>query len=154
MRVAQLLTLARTLGPGALKAVGRLAPLVATHPEALDQGRRLLDQLAQARAGRSPEERLRRTIAALREEAVRARDRAEAAGAPGGESERAAEWVRSADSLATALALALVGMRQGADRRRDLARVQARTDALFAEVFTATVGDAGGSGASAPGPTV
>ena len=145
MRVTQLLALARKLGPGALKTVGRVAPLLATHPEAVRQGRQLLEQLARARAGRSPEERLRRTVAALREEAVRAGDRA-----GGTDAERAAEWVRQADSLSTALAL--LEVRRGADRRRDLARVQARTDALFAEVFTATVGDTGGERGAQPPP--
>jgi len=156
MRLTPLLALARTLGPGALKTVARVAPLLATHPEAVRQGRQLLEQLAQARAGRSPEERLRRTVAALRGEAVRARDRA-GDGAGGGDAassavsaDRAAEWVRQADSLSTALAL--VELRRGADRRRDLDRVQARTDALFAEVFTATVGDTGRAPDPAPGP--
>ena len=147
MRVTQLLALARKLGPGALKTVGRVAPLLATHPEAVRQGRQLLEQLARARAGRSPEERLRRTVAALREEAVRARDRA---GAAAGAADTAAEWVRQADALSTALAL--VQLRHGADRRRDLDRVQARTDALFAEVFTATVGDTGRAPDPAAGP--
>ena len=138
MKPPWLLALATGLGPRAAGAVRALAPLLATDPATLRQGRELLEQLLQARQGRSPEERLRRTIAALREEAVRLSQGAPSAG---GEAERAAEWVRQADSLSTALAL--VGVRRGADRRRDLARVQARTDALFAEVFTATVGDAG-----------
>ena len=136
MKPPWLLALATGLGPRAAGAVRALAPLLATDPATLRQGRELLDQLLQARAGRSPEERLRRTITALREQAVRAQS---GASTPA-EQERAAAWVRQADSLATALAL--VAVRRGGERRSDLARIQARTDALFAEVFTATVGDA------------
>jgi hypothetical protein len=130
-----LLKLAAGLGPRALTAVRTLGPLVATHPETVRQGRELVEHVAAAHRARSREERLRRTTAALGEQAQRLR---EAAQDPA-EAERAAGWARSATSLQDALAL--VNLRRGSQKRADLARLESRVDALFAEVFTAAVHD-------------
>lgn len=127
--------MAQRVGPGALQAVKALGPVIAANPDALRQARELLDRAVAAQRSRTSDERLRRSVALLRQEALRL----EAEAVEPGDKERAAEWLRRTDGLAGAIAL--LEVHRGAQRRADVARLRRRVDVLFAEVFTAAVED-------------
>jgi hypothetical protein len=123
------------------------------HPELPGAAQRTLERgrarLAAAQQQRSPEARVRATLVTVR----RLADECEA-GAPGDPALAAqvAAWRRGADRIDQALTL--VAARRGVARRRMLARVVQRTDALAGEAFEQLVEDSGrGTGPGPPGPS-
>ena len=112
------------------------------HPELPAAAQRTLEagraRLAAAQQQRSPEARVRATLATVRrladECAPQAADDAVLA-------EQVAAWRRGADRIDQALTI--VAGQRGLARRKMLARVVARTDALAGEAFDQLVSDTG-----------
>lgn len=124
------------------------------HPELPGTLRRTLEvgrsRLAAAQRQRSPEARVRATLTTVRRLADECVD---AAPDDVDLAAQVAGWRRGADRIDQALTL--VEARRGVARRRMVARVVARTDALAAEAFEHLVADPGGtSGPDSPGSAV
>ncbi|MBB2921704.1 hypothetical protein [Cellulomonas cellasea] len=112
------------------------------HPELPAAARRTLEagraRLAAAQQQRSPEARVRATLATVRRLADECVAQAPHDAAL---AEQVAAWRRGADRIDQALTL--VAARRGLARRRMLARVVERTDALAGEAFDQLVADTG-----------
>lgn len=120
--------------PRVVQTWGLVDEFLRLHPELPAAARRTLElgraRLVEAQRQRSPEARVRATLATVR----RLADERTAA-SPDDDAVRArtASWRRGADRIDQALTL--VGDRRGTARRRMLARVVARADELAADVF-------------------
>lgn len=127
--------------PRVVATWGLVDEFLRQHPELPATARRTLElgraRLVEAQRQRSPEARVRATLATVR----RLADESAAASPDDGTLRtQAAAWRRGADRIEQALTL--VGDQRGSARRRMLGRVVARADELAAEVFEQLVSGA------------
>jgi len=131
--------------PLALQAWAAIDDFVKKHPEVPDRVKRNLagwrTRFASAQQKRSAGARVRATLETIRGLA----DELAVGDAAG---ERPVEWRRRADGIEKALELA--ESRQGGVRKRMIARVVARTDALAAEAFESLIPDDESASTDAP----
>ena len=125
--------------PAAKKSAMAVAAFVAANPKlqatVQDQVSRVSRRISEAQKARTPEEKVDRAMASVREQAefVLAHSPAPA------EADRARGWIARADKVSQALALVRhVGKKE---RQEPLAKVTASADALVAEVLTSLVDD-------------
>lgn len=135
MNLAVLLRVAREIGPQVFKLILKWAPVLfdKNNKKLLDQVWDLLRKGAAAQRARSKTERLRSTLAVVKD---RARE-IEQGSASDARKEQAQLWRRQADSLSGALAL--LEVRKGPQRRADVKRISEQVDLLFAAVMEATM---------------
>lgn len=134
--IGPLLKTAARLGPVAYPAVKKLIEVVRKNPELTTVAQDLVDRFAKARAARSKPESLRRSVAVLRSQAQRLLAKADTPA----ETAQAERWLDQADRLDSAVDL--LGIHSGRQQQRDAKVIEKRIDELFAQVFTATMGEA------------
>jgi hypothetical protein len=127
------IALAMKIGPKAGQLIKMLWPLLAANPDALNRAKEFLGQAREAQKAQTPTARLRRTVAAVKAQAMKLEETATDAQA----KEKASRWVDQADKLAGAIDL--LAVRQGARRRAEFRRLKAEVDTLFTEVLDASV---------------
>ncbi len=111
------------------------------NPKTWENARGLMDGLNKALASRSPEGKVRRSAATVREYARSALDK-QASGTKVAGVERAEDWIRRADRIESALGILAHEGRSA--RRAHLARLEQQAGELVTESLNALIGEPAG----------
>jgi len=131
---------AAVMWPTAKKAAAQLILLVATNKELQKRFGALMGQLADIKKARTPEARISRAMATVREQGQNILDQ-EARTGDSLASVQAASWMQRADQVERALKI--VEHQPKAARKTQLPRVEKMADALLGEMLTSLMDDVG-----------